>query len=91
MAEDAIDQAIVLAELDFEPSATENLNIHGYHKNPGIFNELSLYGSDASLIKKIFEEKSDYNQYIHPEKKSRVGEIIWAVRHEMARTVEDLI
>lgn len=91
MAEDTIDQAIFLAELDFEPSATENLNIHGYHKNPEIFNELSVYGSDASLINKIFEEKSDYNQYIHPEKKSRVGEIIWAVRHEMARTVEDFL
>jgi glycerol-3-phosphate dehydrogenase len=91
MAEDTIDQAIILAGLDAEPSATENLNIHGYHKNAEIYNDLSFYGSDATLIKKIFEEKSDYNQLIHPTKISRVGEIIWAVRQEMARTVEDFL
>jgi glycerol-3-phosphate dehydrogenase len=91
MAEDTIDQASILAELEFESSSTENLNIHGYHKNADIFNDLSIYGSDATLIKKIFEEKSDYNQLIHPTKKSRVGEILWAVRNEMARTVEDFL
>jgi len=91
MAEDTIDQAIILAGLDVEPSATENLNIHGYHKNAEIFKDLSFYGSDATLIKNTFEEKSDYNQLIHPTKKSRVGEIIWAVRNEMARTVEDFL
>jgi glycerol-3-phosphate dehydrogenase len=91
MAEDTIDQAIILAGLEFESSSTENLNIHGYHKNADIFNELSVYGSDASLIQKIIEEKPDYQQLIHPTKKSRIGEIIWAVRQEMARKVEDFL
>jgi len=89
--EDTIDQAIVLSGLEIESSSTENLNIHGYHKNAEIFNELAVYGSDATHIKKIFEEKSDYNKLIHPKKTIRVGEIIWAARKEMARTVEDFL
>jgi glycerol-3-phosphate dehydrogenase len=91
MAEDTIDQASVLAELDLEPSATESLNIHGHHKNADIFDDLSIYGSDATLINKIFEEKLEYAMPIHPKKKTRVGEIIWAVRQEMARTIEDFL
>jgi glycerol-3-phosphate dehydrogenase len=91
MAEDTVDQAIILAGLDHKSSATENLNIHGYHKNAEIFENLSLYGSDAPLIRKVFEEKNVYNQLIYPEKKNRIGEIIWSVRNEMARTVEDFL
>jgi glycerol-3-phosphate dehydrogenase len=91
MAEDTIDQAIMLAGLEHKPSATENLNIHGYHKNAEIFEILALYGSDAPLIKKVCEEKKDYNELLHPDKINRVGEVIWSVRHEMARTVEDFL
>ena len=91
MSEDTIDQAIVLAELDERPSATKNLNIHGYHKNSDIFDQLSDYGSDAIEIKKLIDEKPDYAQTIHPGSHTTVGEIIWAVRHEMARTVEDFL
>ena len=52
---------------------------------------MSVYGSDASHIQKIFKENPDYFHLIHSTKKSRVGEIIWAVRQEMARTVEDFL
>ena len=91
MAEDTIDQALVLAGLKEKPSSTKNLNIHGYHKNPEIFDQLADYGSDAIEIKKLIEDNPDYAQSVHPKSPTRVGEIIWAVRHEMARTVEDFL
>jgi glycerol-3-phosphate dehydrogenase len=91
MAEDTIDNAIVLGALDFKPSSTQNLNIHGYHKNPDIFGDLSDYGSDASEIKKLYDEKKVYAQLIHPNKTTRIGEVIWAVTNEMARTIEDFL
>jgi glycerol-3-phosphate dehydrogenase len=91
MAEDTIDHAIVLGALESKPSATENLNIHGYHQNPDMFKTLADYGSDAPQIKKLFEQKSSYNEFIHPNRPTRVGEIVWAVREEMARTVEDFL
>jgi glycerol-3-phosphate dehydrogenase len=91
MAEDTVDQAILLAGLDYTPSATEDLNIHGYHKNADIYDDFAIYGSDAPAIKKLFTENKAYQKRIHPDKKSRVAEIIWSARHEMARTVEDFL
>ncbi len=91
MSEDTIDHAIVLADVDFHPSATANLNIHGYHQNSEIFKELADYGSDALEIKQILKEKDIYQKKVHPDSRTLIGEIIWAVRHEMARTVEDFL
>ncbi len=91
MSEDTIDHAIVLADVDFHPSATANLNIHGYHQNSEIFKELADYGSDALEIKQILKEKDLYQKKVHPDSRTLIGEIIWAVRHEMARTVEDFL
>jgi glycerol-3-phosphate dehydrogenase len=91
MAEDAIDQAILIADLAPQPSATENLNIHGYHKNTKAFADLAVYGSDAVKIMDLMDEKEIYKQTIHPRVKTRIGEIIWSVRREWARTVEDFL
>jgi glycerol-3-phosphate dehydrogenase len=91
MAEDTIDQAILLAGLEPTLSATENLNIHGYHKNAEIYDDLAIYGSDAPAMRKLSSEKKEYQRRIHPDKKSRIVEIIWAVRYEMARTIEDFL
>ena len=91
MAEDTIDHAIVLADLPFKPSGTVNLNIHGHHKTPEIFKELADYGSDAPEIEDLLKEKKVYQDKIHPQRPTRIGEIIWAVRREMARSVEDFL
>lgn len=91
MAQDTIDQAITIGALPFHSSSTENLNIHGYHKKAEIFNDLSFYGSDAVEIRDLISEKTDYANAIHPEKYTLIGEIIWAVRNEMARTVDDFL
>jgi glycerol-3-phosphate dehydrogenase len=91
MAEDTIDHALVLADLPFKPSGTVNLNIHGHHKTPEIFNKLAAYGSDAIEIEEILKEKKVYREKIHPQRPTLIGEIIWAVRMEMARCVEDFL
>jgi glycerol-3-phosphate dehydrogenase len=91
MAEDTIDQAVVLGALEFKPTATENLNLHGYHQNSEVFEELANYGADAPVLKNLFDENSVYNNRIHQDSATRIGEIIWSVRNEMARTVEDFL
>lgn len=91
MAEDTIDQAAILAHLDVKPCVTKELQIHGYHKNIDQFGDLAVYGSDAPAIQDLFREDKRYGQKLHPELPIRVGEIIWAVRHEMARTIEDCL
>ncbi len=91
MAEDTIDQASILAQLDLKSSVTKELQIHGYHKNAETFGDLAVYGSDAPAIQDLFRENKKYNEKLHPKMPIRIGEVIWAVRHEMARTVEDFL
>ncbi|MCB0746151.1 MAG: glycerol-3-phosphate dehydrogenase/oxidase [Ignavibacteriales bacterium] len=91
MAEDTIDQAILLARLDFEESVTKELRIHGYHSHADEFGNLEIYGSDAIAIQELLNEDDSYNEKLHPKFNTVIGEIIWAVRKEMARTVDDFL
>ncbi|GBC61607.1 glycerol-3-phosphate dehydrogenase/oxidase [Desulfonema ishimotonii] len=91
MAEDTVDQAAMLALLEDKPCVTKDLNIHGFHRNADKFGPLADYGSDALGIQDIFGEKPEYGEPLHPSLPHRAGEVIWAVRHEMARTVEDFL
>jgi glycerol-3-phosphate dehydrogenase len=91
MAEDTIDQAAILAQLDPVHSVSKNLNIHGYHSNAKMFGEFGVYGSDAPEINNLLDENPEYRQKLHQDLPVYAGEIIWAVRAEMARTVEDFL
>ncbi|MBN2424693.1 MAG: glycerol-3-phosphate dehydrogenase/oxidase [Calditrichaceae bacterium] len=91
MAEDTLDQAIMVGDLEFTPCVTENLQIHGYHNHPEQYNNLACYGSDATNIQNLIRTNVDYNHPIHPDLNEITGEIIWAVNEEMARTVEDFL
>jgi glycerol-3-phosphate dehydrogenase len=91
MAEDVIAQAIDNADLPKSDSVSANLQIHGCHHHSKIFGPLSWYGSDAIRIKRLLSEKEMYSQRLHPDHEIVFGEIIWSVRHEMARTVEDFL
>ena len=91
MAEDTIDQAATLADLDDRPSVTRGLRIHGHHRNAERFGDLSAYGSDAPAIQSLFREDARYAERLHPGRPTKAGEVVWAVRHEMARTVEDVL
>jgi len=91
MAEDVVDQAAIIAQLDARPSVTENLNIHGSHHHPEIFGELEDYGSDAVALKELMDEKKEYADYLHEKLPVRKGEVVWAVQNEMARTVDDFL
>jgi glycerol-3-phosphate dehydrogenase len=43
------------------------------------------------LLKKVIEEKPEWSDPLHADLPIKSGEVIWAVRHEMARTVEDFL
>lgn len=91
MAEDTIDQAIHLARLDYEESVTKELRIHGYHSHADEFGDLEIYGSDAISINELLHKDQKYNKKIHPLFPVTVGEVIWAVRNEMAMTIDDFL
>lgn len=91
MAEDTVDQAIQLARLDFEESVTKELRIHGYHSHADEFGDLEIYGSDAIAIQELLHNEPELNEKLHPNFPITLGEIIWFVRNEMARTVDDVL
>jgi glycerol-3-phosphate dehydrogenase len=80
-----------VAQLEERPSVSKTLSIHGFHKNAGRFGDLAPYGSDAPFIQDVLREDERFKAQLHPEMNIRAAEVIWAVRHEMARTVEDFL
>ncbi len=90
MAEDTIDQAIEVAQLEHQPSLTENFPLHGFIKNKPANAHLAQYGSDADEIELLSSQKS-LNEQLHPRFEIKAGEVVWCVRNEMIRTVEDFL
>ncbi len=91
MAEDAVNQAAMLARLPEQSCKTRTLNIHGFHPHAEKFGALSVYGSDALAITDMMRANPPLGQLLHGALPYRRAEVIWAVRVEMARSVEDVL
>ena len=91
MAEDTIDQAATLGGLDEQPSVTKHLHIHGWHEHPEQFGDLAHYGSDAPALKGLMRDRPELSEPLHEDLPIRAAEVVWGTRHEMARTVEDIL
>ncbi|MDQ6843903.1 MAG: FAD-dependent oxidoreductase, partial [Bacteroidota bacterium] len=89
MGEDMIDK--IEDELKWKPTAsvTSNLAIHGYSKTTDENDALYFYGSDEASIKNLITETEDIwlSEKLHIHK----AQVIWAIRKEMALTVEDIL
>ena len=90
MAEDCVDQAATLARLPDKPCITKQLNVHGFHDNAGKFGNLWFHGSDALAIQNLAQTQA-LSARLHPDLPYIEAEVVWAVREEMARTVEDVL
>ncbi len=91
MAEDAIDRAALVAGLEERPSVTAELRIHGCPPDGSGFGELARYGAEAPSVAALLREDPRYAEKIHPALDVKAGEVVWAARSEMARTVEDFL
>jgi glycerol-3-phosphate dehydrogenase len=91
MAEDCVSHAATLAGLAAKACVTKRLNIHGYHKSPQKFGSLAVYGSDAPAIQDLLRADTLRQELIHPALSALCGEVVWAVRFEAARTIDDFL
>jgi glycerol-3-phosphate dehydrogenase len=91
MAEDTVNQAADLARLTERACVTRNLNIHGFHQSREKFGRLSLYGSDAPAVQALGVADPALAAPLDEALPYTGAEVVWAVRHEMARTVEDVL
>jgi glycerol-3-phosphate dehydrogenase len=91
MAQDVVDQAAMVAGLVTRPCPTENLRIHGWLKQIDPDDPLHVYGSDAPAVRDLGRKKRRLGKPLHPKLPLTGARVVWAVRHEMARTVEDVL
>ncbi|MGD8278498.1 MAG: glycerol-3-phosphate dehydrogenase/oxidase [Gemmatimonadota bacterium] len=91
MAEDVVGHAATLAGLDPRRCGTRNLAIHGFHLYAERYGELSHYGSDAPDVEALIASEPRFGERVHPRLPARMGQVAWAVRNEMARTVDDVL
>ncbi len=91
MAEDTVNQAATLADLPERPCVTKRLNIHGFTPNADHYGELSFYGTDAPHILQLIEKEPALGTKLDADLPYIEAEVVWAVRQEMARTVEDIL
>ncbi|MCK9274234.1 MAG: glycerol-3-phosphate dehydrogenase/oxidase, partial [Syntrophales bacterium] len=91
MGEDTVDKAILVAGLEERRSATRNLRIHGWLKNLDKKDFLHPYGSDSIAIRRMIERNPKLGEVLDESFPTVKAEVVWAVRNEMARTVEDVL
>lgn len=97
MGQDVIDIAIQVGGLTHRASPTASLLLHGSSVASGererSANEdpLAIYGTERNAVLETAERDREYAQPLRSELPYLVAQVVWAVEHEMARTVEDVL
>ena len=91
MGEDTVDKAIEVGGLSPSPNKTKTLQIHGSKADVDRNDHLYVYGSDKAALLELAEENPEWKEKLHPRMPYLKAEVIWGVRYEMARRVEDIL
>jgi glycerol-3-phosphate dehydrogenase len=91
MGEDTIDKVAQLMSMVRKTSTTKTLRLHGWEDNAESNTGWNVYGADLQLIRQLEQEDTARSALLHPSFPYRQSEVIWAVREEMAQTVEDVL
>ncbi len=88
MAEDTLNHATLIGGLTEKPCVTEALQLHGYRSPdaPELPPAYAVYGSDAPKLEELALDTPLHSRLPYTQ-----ANVVWAVRHEMARTVEDVL
>lgn len=91
MAEDTVDKAIEVCGLAKTKCKTKKMRIHGYRPNPDLNNHLYVYGSDTDKILDLIKAEPELAEKLSTKYDYTMAEVVWAVREEMALSVEDVL
>ena len=83
MAEQVVDRAIKVAGLASTPCSTQSLKLHACPSSP----VSDAYGTDAPLLAAL----PGHDQPLHPKLTCTEAMVRFAIRHEAARTIEDIL
>ena len=91
MAQETVDLGIKRCGLPNKKCITKELKIHGHQPTTDRSNWRYVYGSDSDKILALQNEKPEYAEKLHLNFDFTVSEVVWAIREEMAVTVEDVL
>ncbi|MDB5269691.1 MAG: FAD-dependent oxidoreductase [Hymenobacter sp.] len=94
MGQDTIDQAIALGQLPAASSQTAHLAIHGagaLAEKAALPAHLAAYGSDQPALRQLITDVPALGANLDAQFEFLQAEVVWAARHELARTVEDVL
>lgn len=91
MAQDLVDKVEKTKRLSRTISVTKDFRIHGYKTGIDETNPFCFYGSDIDYIAKMKKDEHGMDQLLSSSLNLYAAQVAWAVRNEMARTVEDVL
>ena len=89
MGEEMIDKIENELHWNSTASITSSLHIHGYSNTTDIQDPLYFYGSDEAAVKNLISKTGDV--WISDTLCIHKAQVVWAIREEMAMTVEDIL
>jgi glycerol-3-phosphate dehydrogenase len=91
MAQDAVDVAARSAGLAASPSRTASLPLHGAQSAVLHDEPLSEYGTDAADVQRLAAADASLSARLDSRLPYTGAQVVYAVRAEMARTVDDVL
>jgi glycerol-3-phosphate dehydrogenase len=92
MAEDVVEKVAMLGGFPERECITRHMPIHGYRMDIDPYNDpMAPYGIDKENVLALEEENPEWEGFLSEELQIRKSQVIWAVREEMAQTVEDVL
>ncbi len=90
MAEETVSRAAEACGLPERPSRTRDLHLHGWTDR--VTDDIwRVYGAEAPRLKELLQEQANWAEPLHPGLPYLAVQVVWAVREEMARTLEDVL
>ena len=90
MAQDMVDKVEEVQNWKKTKCITRNLKIHGYKKEIDLNDPLYVYGTDKVKILELANQPG-MDRILSESLQLIKAQVVWAVREEMARSVEDVI
>ena len=91
MGEDIVNKAMLIGGLEEQECVTKHMPVHGYVKNVDRSNHLYVYGADIPKLNTLCSVNPELDELLDSRLPYKKVEVVWGVREEMARTVEDIL
>ena len=91
MGQDTVDKAIKIGCLPKKESKSATQKIYSAIPTSDRSNHMYIYGSDQEAIHALAQENPIWNEKLVEHLEFKKAEVVWAVRNELAQTIEDVL